>query len=223
MRLLIIGNGFDKMHNLPTGYNDFLDFIKELYMAINVPMDKMMAQIQIAQRQKDILALMEDIDNGITNIQITHAMYMMSQLATDELTEFYQESAKCFWIEYFFQVRNKIGDKWMNIEEEIERVVKDLFSDSYKDELINYSNIPNKAVAEFFVKNYRRNLYSRDFEKIFYGEFILLTSLINRYMGYVDKLNVRPLKIFGDMNYDKVLTFNYTHTYERLYNNDDSS
>lgn len=27
--LFLIGNGFDKAHGLPTGYNDFRDYVKE--------------------------------------------------------------------------------------------------------------------------------------------------------------------------------------------------
>ncbi|MCG8839007.1 hypothetical protein G1K37_11685, partial [Tenacibaculum dicentrarchi] len=28
-RIIIIGNGFDKAHNLPTGYGDFMNYLRD--------------------------------------------------------------------------------------------------------------------------------------------------------------------------------------------------
>lgn len=147
----------------------------------------------------------------------------MAKIPMDELTYFYQEASKCFWIHYFLQERNRIGDKWVNFEEEIENVFKQVFVHPYKYELIDFANIPNQLVSDFCFHNYSRSLYRKDFESLFYEEFSSLTRLINRYMGYVDTLDVQPLSYFKNHKYEKVLTFNYTHTFERSYGHDNLS
>ena len=45
MSILIIGNGFDLAHHLPTQYSDFLDFVKactEISMIIADPVEKIL-------------------------------------------------------------------------------------------------------------------------------------------------------------------------------------
>ena len=37
MNILVIGNGFDLAHKLPTRYNDFLGFVERFLNIINTP------------------------------------------------------------------------------------------------------------------------------------------------------------------------------------------
>jgi len=41
MNILVIGNGFDLAHGLPTKYTDFLDFVQAFQKSNNVPKEKL--------------------------------------------------------------------------------------------------------------------------------------------------------------------------------------
>ncbi len=54
MNILLIGNGFDLAHHLPTKYSDFLEFVKVIKQILKIC------------KRKDI----GDIDWGNTNVQV---------------------------------------------------------------------------------------------------------------------------------------------------------
>lgn len=65
MNLFVIGNGFDKMHKLPTGYTDFLDFVNLINSSITFTSDTFMPQIQIGVKRNETMAAIEATKNGM--------------------------------------------------------------------------------------------------------------------------------------------------------------
>jgi len=191
--ILILGNGFDLAHGLKTRYTDFLDYWRK--------------------------------NNGLDNV----------------------------WLKHFVNRQKQLGDKWIDLEEEIYNVIKEVNKSTnrynknfvsvlyifsrYYDKNFDLSKIsngfsesPNRDITdekeyefldingeEFFCyfKTYKgliNFLYDqlRDFTKQF-NNYLLLKVVPNISNSQYD---------FG-LPLDKtirVLNFNYTDTFERLYN-----
>ena len=113
MNILVIGNGFDLAHKLPTSYKDFLGFITYVNSFYN-------------SNVKDI-----DIYFKALNIDIQN--YFLKKYALNKDDQFINEliylSSDNIWIKYFKKCieKNKIkGENWIDFESEITKVVKSL-------------------------------------------------------------------------------------------------
>ena len=50
MNILVIGNGFDLAHKLPTRYNDFLGFVERFLNIINTPQILQQGELKNTER-----------------------------------------------------------------------------------------------------------------------------------------------------------------------------
>ena len=103
MKVLIIGNGYDKAHGLPTSYQDLLGFIELFRQDYNRCIVKA-DEIVSSSISPELRVLSE---NGIS--------------ICDEFSELIEDS---LWLRIFES--KKSIDKWMDFEEEIENVLKNL-------------------------------------------------------------------------------------------------
>ena len=85
MNILVIGNGFDLAHKLPTRYNDFLGFVERFLNIINTP--QILQQGELKNTEKTVYKY---IDHLIFNEQ--QLCKELEQLVKDNI-----------WIEYFLQ------------------------------------------------------------------------------------------------------------------------
>ena len=136
MNILVIGNGFDLAHELPTKYTDFLDFckiIRSIYTA------EMYADIY---RCWDYLSFKErentkKIENLFTELferrqvdKETASDYVKEQMAfCDCYDEFYKCIRDNLWIEYFEQNPMYQKENWIDFELEIRKVIESLDED----------------------------------------------------------------------------------------------
>ena len=137
MKILIIGNGFDLAHSLPTGYKHFLCYVEEYkryYVngnkAIEPPSDK-------AKALKTALNLNEIIEH-----------------------EFYGLIEKNVWLDYFFKRQTLLGDTWIDCESEIKYIIG-LFEDTY----IQYGIIhidPTPVPIFLFFDGFRKSVEHLD-------------------------------------------------------------
>ena len=208
MNILILGNGFDIAHELPTKYNDFLEYCIKKYS-----IDKTSRYIEKA----------ESFTNNL-------------------------------WLRHFISIQPE-GDKWIDLENEIYNVIKNLnkslqsITNNYKTTDFYYEYIYSKNQIE---KDYNlRNIISK-FQKIEilgeYGELQIKQYIHNpqvyRFTSYKELIQLlyEHLREFTKefdkylldeitpkignkkFNYSllksssvRVLNFNYTNTYEQLY------
>lgn len=118
MNILIIGNGFDLAHNLPTKYNDFLGFIKYFKKFYNSnPQD-----IQNLKSTESFRQLHSKILD-----------YLVSDKIMDKnnkfLNELYKLCSNNIWIDYFekcIKESSLKGENWIDFESEIGEVVMSL-------------------------------------------------------------------------------------------------
>ncbi len=198
MNVLIVGNGFDLAHKLPTRYEDFLDFIKEF---------------------KEVFE-----NKGVLWVE---GKAMLSRNASQNLVVFCENGEEVctefcrviynVWIDYFERSRDKIGTGWLGFENEIERVVKSLIEDKKRGNIqkgIVYSN----TIMDVLL----RNAGCIDLE----SRFLFLTDELKKTCRalelYMDGL-INHLKTgiiipeIKNLSIDKLISFNYTCTFTENY------
>lgn len=103
MKILILGNGFDLAHNLPTTYNDFLSFFSFWKGGFD-------------DIENPNYSTFIDIKNNIMKdkkLDLTISRLVVSNI----------------WIKYFKEIKKNINVNWLDFENEILKVVK-LFESS---------------------------------------------------------------------------------------------
>ena len=108
MNILVIGNGFDLAHKLPTRYNDFLGFVERFLNIINTP--QILRQGELKNTEKTVYKY---IDHLIFNEQ--QLCKELEQLVKDNI-----------WIEYFLQNPMYQKENWIDFENEISKVIQSL-------------------------------------------------------------------------------------------------
>ena len=235
MKILMIGNGFDLEHELPTKYTQFLEFVtrfKYAYLSAN----------SVPKRLYDIK------DDYLKTI-FENPEYEDRVVALHTFTE------NNVWINYFQKVYKKhLANKenWIDFENEISKVIQSLdqdmfFKDGEKSELSEkmqdlsnpflhkkyskYTAAMRTASAlthgkgeSITYKEIRDRLYN-DLNKLIRALEIYLTDYVEKEecncvlpdIQEIVKENVKGADGEEQIKYCKVLSFNYTNTYERLY------
>lgn len=214
MNILVIGNGFDLAHGLPTRYDDFLNFVEEFieYKVTN----------ECNMRFLDYFKSLNE-----TNINLY-----------DQIDGLIEDNR---WLNYFLTLRenkvllNKLT--WIDFESEISKVIKTF--DEYRNKLISEKVFENEQMRidehSFDVLHYilekKEKIIQIDcllsLENIRELKEELITDLnrlircLEMYLddyvrkNYFDKL--QKIKFIEALKIDKILTFNYTNTYEHVY------
>ena len=234
MNILVIGNGFDLAHKLPTRYNDFIGFVERFLNIINTP--QILQQGELKNTEKTVY---EYIDHLIFNEQ--QLCKELEQLVKDNI-----------WIEYFLQNPMYQKENWIDFENEISKVIQSLdqdmfFKDGEKSELSEKmqdlsnpflhkkyskytaamrtaSELTHGKGESITYKEIRDRLYN-DLNKLIRALEIYLTDYVEKEecncvlpdIQEIVKENVKGADGEEQIKYCKVLSFNYTNTYERLY------
>lgn len=217
MNILVIGNGFDLAHGLPTKYTDFLEFVQVIKQALS----------------KDKLT---GIDWGNTNAEVKKLL--ISNKGNIQKNLFSNRQIweglinDNIWLEYFLQRNMDRKENWIDFESEISRVVQSLDKDrrkfefEYNTQLISNEFLNRKyyeAVPPITYRQLRDKLLG-DLNRLIRAFEIFLTD-------YVENINVEvispDIKAISPLLYEdrdqqcalfsKVISFNYTNIYEQIY------
>ena len=212
MNILVIGNGFDLAHGLPTRYMDFLEFIEEYF----IYKEKGESQKQCSLYFKKVEELKE--------------YFEINELMTNNL-----------WFYYFCDLKlHRLlegKDNWIDFEKEISSVVQTLDKtirfynqrelDNFLDEPIqkylnrlqyllkqNQMNLPtiknNNSIEN--LESLKQNLL-KDLNRLIRCMEIYFINYINEYSMH----NVKSKEFIKKLNINKILSFNYTNTFECVY------
>ncbi len=222
MNILVIGNGFDVAHGLPTSYSDFLYFT-EFFTEYNNTQDITEHETRNKQFEK---------------VSKERYINYFSNLYDREKIEYCSLIDNNAWFNHFYDVFEKRvaeGKKgWIDFEAEISDVIKEL--DRMRN-IYNNKNVDNFKIFSPIIKTSYKiisKLYRpRDpfWSKVYSCQRLnkikeRLTNNLNRLTRCLelylnDFLNINScgkIPLFTDeINPDYVITFNYTDTYERLY------
>lgn len=234
--LLILGNGFDLAHGLPTRYSDFLEFCNILKNLSKFRNDKalfMSTNIENKKINKGIIGFFNNEFDNRTNY--SEGKWVLKNKNANELLSLLDNN---IWYDYLFGLyeNNKLkGENWIDFESEICYIIRIIdkhtenLSHSYEYLTSLFGNTPesndidfvdkyhnfHKTISKYFdnknsIKNLRKLLYN-DLKRLTYALELYLSIALN-YSKYLllspDILTIKP---------NHVINFNYTDTYERLY------
>lgn len=226
MNILVIGNGFDKAHNLPTSYNDFLDYI----MIVNNSSEQ-----GIHRNDRFYVQVKKFISEN-----------------HDKLDEFKKMVNNNLWIKYFLERRQYLVDKekinWIDFEGEISYVIqildslmkeiKESHSNSLSDtEIMDFLPLEKETCYKLFIKDFFDNQLdfydeiSKGYDYSLKSKNLLrlkkkslddlnrLTRALEIYLcTFIEKLEIRnKLNDIRSLEINRVLSFNYTSTYDKVY------
>lgn len=223
MNILVIGNGFDLAHGLPTKYTDFLCFIDEFVHYIK------------SGGMNDII---HKDENGIkarvyiVNLSKKSATDILARKIIEELQSLINDN---FWVEYFNDIQ--IKENWIDFESEISKVIQsldnvmhrmtdtcsiddniiDISNEFLKNEYSKYTftiqsfNVDTSGSCESITFKQIRNRLLDDLNKLIRAFEIYLTE-------YVEKIQISKISPdIAALKIDHIISFNYTTIFPKLY------
>lgn len=243
MNILLLGNGFDLAHGLPTKYITFLKFcrcIEKIYtINTNYPAGRFDKYITAQfSSNKEIYKILH---TAFQNRQIvkTRAGKSKSSISyttqSPVLDEMYTHIKDNFWLKYFSNCHTRLNGNWIDFEAEISRVIQALDTSrellrNGKSPFIlheNKSTLLDIARAKGAHRDIRKNMCTIFCNKDSFDKFVKelelhlkkLTRALELYLaGIAETMEVtKKITEIMEIKPDKVLSFNYTDTYKRLY------
>lgn len=228
MNILIIGNGFDLAHKLPTKYTDFLDFLGNVRI-LKEEMPQNLEQLS-DKIDENLRQYLFNSNSSHLDINSKHQNY---------ITEMYELSKDNLWITWFNQERklNKtLGKYWIDFEAEISKVIQKIEStllelspieeciDNYNELRFNLYKYP---IFDFFINKIYEidtsdEINMEQITKRLHNDLNKLIRCFEIYLeDFVKNIDISQLSLdIYNLNVDKILTFNYTNTYQKLYYTD---
>lgn len=277
MNILIVGNGFDLSHYLPTKYDHFMDVMGVIAEKDTGGLPKNLAEKSIDewlnllektfQKREGIASPPHDMTfdelfyktRDSKFIEKTKEFYLTESVeicAKDVLELQYRLELNC-WYQYF---KNHVEEikTWIDFEQKIQdvlvvvaRCIVDLESMDHPNKIINYINMRGKddlkikikdlEILNFFNfttknegaiipfnlnmnfchgKNVKNGFCSTEFMTFLHTELERFIEIFNLYLEIIvgQLSRSKMIEIDAEWSYpDKIFSFNYTNTYQRLY------
>lgn len=215
MNILLIGNGFDLAHELPTRYTDFLEFVKVIKQVVNITRQEDLDKIIWGKIHIKIREIIE------INMENTRNNLFSQKAVWEDLI------AENYWIEYFLQCDMYQEENWIDFEREISKVIKSLDKSMHTSTLIHvkhkFVNIVNSLQTISTYKQLRDRLLN-DLNKFIRAFEIYLTEYVGKIKVEIFSPDIKEIvvKSYEDNGqkraiFTKVLSFNYTSTYKKMY------
>lgn len=239
MNILVIGNGFDLAHGLPTKYTDFLEFCKRV-----LPIYQNVEGRGVHLYQQEYLfdwdfnkEIKEKLKSAYESRRkvIVKGNKTQTQTNYPRLDEMYLVIKDNIWIEYFLQCNMYQKGNWIDFESEVSKVIQSLDDDMHGKSIeCQIDKLSNKYLSETFLyigcealfideNGERGGKQSISFEELknrLYEELNNLIRGLEIYLcEYVEKIAINEKSPDIDkLEIDFILSFNYTHIFSKLYN-----
>ena len=221
-KILLIGNGFDLAHGLPTSYSYFLDFCDKVEKKFN---------FQSGINEKDYKT--NELNDWNIDDSIKSKLYEWDKNTNNNLNklfiEIYDNIKDNIWINYFLNIRYTLGKNWIDFESEISNVVQAIetlkgyierdedvlkIKDTKQQIIIYFLNIAKKSLKDVF----NLNRIDGFIEDISIELDKLIRSLEIYICEFVNEIDInKENDDIKTITPDYVLSFNYSNTYERIY------
>jgi hypothetical protein len=201
MNILVLGNGFDIAHGLPTKYTDFLDFCKSFMSESNYTPTQ-----NAGNMAKD------------TYVYLNRLLFEEPDLCS----EFKRLLDGNFWIKYFWDNSIYQSEHWIDFEHEISKVVQSLDNDmrhtDSKDMLDEcVGKLSNPFLRDAFPK--RSKFTYRKIRDKLQTDLNNLIRMLEIYLS--DYVENKPLNLISpdikSISVDRIVCFNYTDIYSKIY------
>ena len=202
MKILVLGNGFDIDHNLPTKYSQFLDFCNYISGNKCEVTKKQLEYIDILKKDKDLMELF------LSYINDNNLLYYLNQIALK---------------------RGMLGENWIDFEREIKIIVnciKEIETEFNMSKKCSYKIGHNHLIYELleyakikYVNDEWNDIVSRKVYEDLYNSFVRLVKAFELYVVvFINNTEIEGVAPdIVEFDADNVLTFNYSSTYERVY------
>ena len=142
MNILVIGNGFDLAHGLPTKYTDFLKFVEVINQVIEIKNNDDISNLDWRGINQQIKELIK-INMGNVRNNIFSQGQVWRELLEDN-----------FWIEYFLQCLMYQKENWIDFESEISKIIQSLDNDMF-DESKRISGLSDEVyeISNYFLQH----------------------------------------------------------------------
>lgn len=210
MNILVIGKGFDLAHGLPTKYGDFLEFVKVIRQVIKLKNGESLEDVKW-ERIND--KIKEQIINSEVNGKLN------SFFGSKQCKELLNDN---IWVDYFLQCDMYQKENWIDFECEISNVIQSIDRDMHEglsrefkleDEV---QGISNKFLNERY---YDSQKTYRELRDVLLNDLNRLTRALELYLcAFISNItNKEILPDIKNIHFDKILSFNYTDTYKKIY------
>lgn len=206
MKILMIGNGFDLEHELPTKYTHFLEFVKKFKYAY-------LSRKNIPTAKDDYIRLIFENPEYGDRVIALHAF-----------------TADNVWINYFQKVYNKhLANKqnWIDFESEISSVIQSMDGLIKYYERIEAGENKNESLEMYYKNRLSKIMNPSELKaenvKAYIPKLLCdLNKLIGALEIYIwDYIGSKKLEYYNPdiekIHPDKVFSFNYSDTYKKLY------
>lgn len=217
MNILVIGNGFDLAHGLQTTYKDFLRFTDEFMIYKTAKENKQelcwsdvedtrfykyfISLFNESQRNKDAKKIVEELDTLIReNVWLEH--FKNAQIENGWI-DFESEISKV--VQTLEGVRKIVDDA-------LKRGISEIELDRHQKRILRYVGAGVQNIEDVISIPKERGL--KDLDRLIRCLELYLNDYVNNYFVENTLSDIEHLPYL-----DKILSFNYTNTYERLYNN----
>ena len=244
--VLILGNGFDLVHNLSTRYSDFLEFCKRIRRMWehyeNDEQGELKSFIFYLYDWTGVESIIEKLAEIFkTRVIDADGDVVINNKELKEIRKLVVNNIWFLYLEKLYDQQLFRGINWIDFEHEISFIIQsfdkstnnltDIFTDilsKMKDgginqklyifEMIFTEKMRIEQLIDKGNKGYRDITY-KDFRYILYKDLEELIRALELYLSeFVDTIGVGELvSEIEDLEPDYVINFNYTHTYERLY------
>ena len=200
MNMLIIGNGFDLAHKLPTSYKDFLQFVSEVGEYCN----------DFYPKYKDIT---EDDKNGKKYFDFFIDVNKQdSEKGTDHfrfIDKIHELSMDNLWFKYFSEtLKNNnfyLKENWIDFESEISKVIQFLDKLNIKRNSFVSENNDKFFLEEpfFLIDNNEMAILSKTFNTFFNDYetfFVNLEDDKNKHKFFIRNFELLNKTILNDLN-----------------------
>ncbi|MEH2956930.1 AbiH family protein [Candidatus Merdisoma sp. JLR.KK006] len=245
MKILVIGNGFDLAHELPTKYPDFLEFCKRVFpvyentegRGVNLYQQEYLFDWDFNKEIKEKLeSVYSSRRKNTTKENVTQI-----ETSNSKLDEMYTLIKDNIWIEYFFQCNMYQKENWIDFESEISKVIKALNEDVQAFKLENniqrlsniflsekYCNDPQTIFTYKGKQYYSQKLTYKILRDKLLDDLNRLVRAFEIYLTeYVEKINIRVVSpdikeiaaITHDVNGKKSILFSkvISFNYSNIY------
>ncbi|AOZ95463.1 AbiH family protein [Butyrivibrio hungatei] len=217
--ILILGNGFDLAHNLPTSYVHFLRFVIALkdYLDSGYTDVSRFRELEVDERiVKLVIADFIDAKGNKNN----------SQEIVELRGKIKRVTHYNYWLSHFFNCKT-LKEGWIDFEDEISVVIKKIDSvvRNYEyNQVINNKTFLDRNLSDLvnYISGRGKTLSTKTIVGLLKEDLDGVRFMLGLYLSrYVMKLPVNTcINEICKLAPVKILNFNYTNTFEKTYGQD---
>ena len=215
MDVLMLGNGFDLYHRLFTGYKEYVEVCEYL-------IKKCFYNLEDISVYDIISDTFKNNKDQFEKISYYQTAYKNTKISNEDFTALTDLLSDNCWLRYLSKQCN--SEHWVSLEQTISDVLNCIESKNTESLFDYFSPLCDehdnsrmiKHTFKYWIEseNGTDKIYN-DFENLILSLKVYLKIFVDNVLDNIPKFDESVNSHFCDM--DSVISFNYTHTYEKLY------